>query len=194
MKRVGWLCWKARMRPLSRAGSNWLTPSPVSDSSASNHYCGGLVAVDSVTGSVCEWFYPVLFRPSAGVRRIDSDHGDVSRGGHSDEAVAELGSGDSRDRSAKVFTAFSAPHGFSASGACVVEVQVLDTNRCTVVCLGVVDDARDDVAYLGITVAGGAAQGEVEAFGGADDVTVGVDDGDVHVSIIEVHSTCSQGF
>lgn len=83
----------------------------------------------------------------------------------------------------EAFAPAAAAHGFATGVACLVEAQVLDTDRCAAMLSGEVNEPGDDMADLGVAVGGGTGNGEVEPVGSADDVAVRINDGGIDVAL-----------
>jgi len=103
-----------------------------------------------------------LAAPSGGVGRIDRDHPQPSVRGHLHQAVAELRGGDARDFATQPPAALAARSLGVVAGDGCGEVEVLDGDRRTSGGSGRVDDARDEVADLRVTVGRRAFGGDVE--------------------------------
>jgi len=91
----------------------------------------------------------------------------------------------------QAFAPAAAAHGFATGVACLVEAQVLDTDRCAAMLSGEVNEPGDDMADPGVAVGGGTGNGEVEPVGSADDVAVRINDGGIDVAGVEIHCECA---
>jgi hypothetical protein len=108
--------------------------------------------------------------PDRGVRRRHPDDGDAAPGGHSRQALAELGRGDAADDLAEPFTASVA---LAAGGADLVEAQILHGQQGAALGLGEVEDLGDRRAQVPVPGAGGQILGDHGDVGQAGDRVAG---------------------
>ncbi|WP_442811340.1 hypothetical protein [Streptosporangium sp. NBC_01756] len=136
-----------------------------------------------LSGGGVHGFLPVLRSPPAGVRRIDGDDRDTDGVGHRGEASAELTRGHTGDELPEAaFTAVL----FPCPG--VIEVQILDRDGGNAAGPCPVQQPRQGVPHLGVTVIGGARQVVEEPAGLPDRVAARVEPPGGEVVGIGVHA------
>src|SRR6202040_547738 len=129
------------------------SPRPKALGASADHRGGCLVSGDVFIGGA-----PVLVSPRAAVGGVDREQADPTAVGLGAQPVAKHRGWQTGHRLSEAFSAPAATHRLAPGAAGVGEVEVLDGDRGDAIPAGVVDEAGDRVAHVGIAARGGAGE------------------------------------